>query len=147
VKVFIRSALAMLVTANLVGCATTLPTIEASIPVPASRVLAFNAAGVGNATLTIVRDKSFAGSAVDYLLLIDGVLAARIGYGEYVALHIPAGERIIELRHPSPLVGAVGDSATLRVDPGARYYYRINSDVGQLRLLRTTAESIGSSQP
>jgi hypothetical protein len=38
----------------------------------------------------------------------------------------------------------VGDSTTLRAEPGAVYFYRINADVGMVKLLRTTSEALGS---
>jgi hypothetical protein len=96
--------------------------------------------------VTIARDKSFAGSAVDYRIFLDGRLSAQLAWGEYVVFGVLPGERVIEVRHPSALVGAIGDSATLRADPKGRYFYRINSDLGQIRLLRTTEESLKSAQ-
>lgn len=93
--------------------------------------------------MTVVRDKAFAGSLVAYQVLIDGTVAAKLRSGEMVTLYVGAGDRIIEVRHPSPSIGAIGDSETVRAEAGTSYYFRVNSDLGQIRLLRTTAESMG----
>lgn len=124
------------------GCATTIPTMAELQPTPAERVFANQTRVEGNAELNILRDKAFSGSAIDYRLFVDGRLSAQLAMGEFVILSIPAGERVIEVRHPSSVIGAVGDSATLRAEPNAQYYYRVNSDFGQIRLLRTTADSV-----
>ncbi|MBU2538120.1 MAG: DUF2846 domain-containing protein [Proteobacteria bacterium] len=136
-----RVLILTIVALSVVGCATTVPTMAELQPVPENRVFANQLQTEGNAELAVLRDKSFSGSAVDYRLFVDGKLSAQLAWGEFVIMSLPAGERIIEIRHPSPLVGAIGDSATLRAEPNVTYYYRVNSDSGQIRLLRTTAES------
>lgn len=142
-----RSKILLLCIAALfAGCATTLPAISDLKPIPEDRRFAGRAPVEGGATLTVLRDKSFAGSAVDYRIFVDGQLSAQLAWGEFVLLHIASGERVIEVRHPSALLGAIGDSATLRAEAAGKYFYRINSDLGQIRLLRTTEESVTSSQ-
>lgn len=139
---YLRILLVVLFFTMVTGCATTMPTMAELDPVPAERVFANQARVVGNAELNILRDRAFAGCAIDYRLFVDGRLSAQLAMGEFVVLSIPAGERVIEVRHPNPMIGAIGDSATLRAEPNAQYYYRVNSDLGQIRLLRTTAESV-----
>jgi hypothetical protein len=124
------------------GCATTTPTLSELVPADPARVSFQQAPAADSASLTVARDKAFAGSAVNYLLLIDGRLAAKIATGEFVRFDLPAGEHILEIRHPSATLGAVGDAAVLKAEPAAKYFYRINSDVGVMRLLRTTEASL-----
>lgn len=126
----------------MAGCATTAPKLSELQKIPSEREFAYQIPQPGTASITILRDKAFAGSAVAYKLLVDGTLSAQIRSGEFILLYIPMGERVIEVRHPSARLGAIGDSATVRANSGERYYYRINSDLGQIRLLRTTEESI-----
>lgn len=141
-----RSAMSLVATmAVLSGCATTLPKLSELSPVPPARQLK-QEKSASDATLTIARDKSFAGSLVGYKILLDGHLAAEISAGEFLVLGAAPGERVVEVRHPSALVGSIGDSVTLRAEPKAKYFFRINSDVGQIRLLRTTEESLRSGQ-
>jgi hypothetical protein len=141
----LRALALILASVVLAGCATTLPTIAELKPVAADRRFANPTLGDSGVSLTVLRDKSFAGSAVDYRLFIDGKLSAQLAWGEFVTLPIALGERVIEVSHPSALVGAIGDSATLRAESGGRYFYRINSDLGQIRLLRTIEESTKST--
>lgn len=139
-----RTLFLTLLTATLFigGCATTIPTLSDSKKIPAEKYFAHQNPQQGSASLTVLRDRAFAGSAVDYRLLIDGTLSAQISAGEFATLYIPTGERVIEIRHPSAFIGTAGDSAILRAEENMKYYYRINSDLGQMRLLRTTEASI-----
>jgi hypothetical protein len=132
----------LLATLFIGGCATTIPTLSDSKKITPEKHFAYQNPQQGNASLTVLRDRAFAGSAVDYRLLIDGILSAQISAGEFATLYIPAGERVIEIRHPSAFIGTAGDSATLRAEENMKYYYRINSDLGQMPLLRTTEASI-----
>lgn len=141
-----RLALAALLSSCLAAC-STVPTIDSSRQITADRQLALQAPVADGASVIVLRDRSFSGSLVNYRLLVDGKVAAELGTGEYVTLHVPAGECLLEVRHPSATLGAIGDSQTLRADARARYYYRVNSDIGQIRLLRTTEESILTQQP
>lgn len=92
--------------------------------------------------LIVVRDNAFAGSMVKYQLFIDGFLVAKIGAGEHVELCVESGYRLIELKHPLPMIGAIGDSVEIQVHPSRKYAFRINSDLGIIRLLRTTTPQI-----
>ncbi len=140
-----RNILGLLILVVLLGtggCATTVPTMAELQPAPENKIFANQVRTEGNAEVSVLRDKSFSGSVVDYRLLVDGKLSAQLAWGEFVVLSLPAGDRVIEVRHPSALVGSIGDSTTLRAEPNGKYYYRINSDHGQIRLLRTTVESV-----
>lgn len=136
-----RAVLAVLLSASVAAC-STVPTIDTSKQIASDRQLALQAPVPDGASVIVLRDRSFVGSMVNYRLLVDGKVAAELGTGEYVTLHVPPGERLLEVRHPSTLIGAIGDSNTLRAESGTRYYYRVNSDIGQVRLLRTTEDSI-----
>ncbi len=138
-----RSSLYLLFVGILfTGCATTLPTISELEQVPEERRFAHQTSKEGGAVLTVLRDKAFTGGGVDYRLFVDGKLSAQLAWGEFVVLYVLPGERVIEVRHPSALLGAIGDSTTLRAEPDGKYFYRINSDIGQIRILRTTEDSI-----
>lgn len=139
-----RILLSAALIAVLSGCATTVPTTAELKPTPLERITANKAKEPDSATLTILRDKGFVGSAIDWRILVDGTPTAQIAWGEFAVLYVKPGERIIEVRHPSPTIGMVGDSTTLRAEPGAVYFYRINADVGMVKLLRTTSEALGS---
>lgn len=139
---YVRVLILIIAAVAVVGCATTVPTMSELQPIPENRIFANQLRADGNAELSIFRDKSFSGSAIDYRIFIDGELSAQLAWGEFVFLSLPAGEHVIEVRHPSTLIGAIGDSTTLRAESNAQYYYRVNSDAGQIRLLRTTVESI-----
>jgi len=137
------AAVVVVAALSLAGCATTTPTISESKSAPSDRILAFASADAGDVRLIVVRDKAFAGSAVAYQVLIDGTVSAKLRAGEMATFHVHAGDRILEVRHPSATFGAIGDSDAIRTEAGSSYYSRINSDLGQIRLLRTTAESMG----
>lgn len=140
-----RLAAAIIAAALVSGCATTAPMLSELRPAPPTREYAFRTPKAGNdAMLTVLRDSAFAGSAVAYHLIVNGELAARIRAGEFVRLYVPSGDVVIEVRHPSAHFGAIGDSASLTAEPRGRYFYRINSDLGQIKLLRTTASSVGA---
>lgn len=134
--------LAVLVLVTGSGCATSVPTMSELRLVPAARTFAAaQSRSPGAATITVMRDKAFAGGAVDYQLLLDGELIARIGRGEYVVALAEPGERVLEVRHPAETWGTPGDSQSWRLEPAGDYYFRINSDVGLMRLVRTTRSS------
>lgn len=140
-----KTCLAALLLVVLTGCATTVPTTADLIPTPPDRITANKAKQPDSATITILRDKAFVASAIDWRILVDGALSAQVAWGEFAVLYLKPGERVIEVRHPSPTIGMIGDSTTLRAEPGAAYFYRINADVGMVKLLRTTSEAIGAS--
>lgn len=123
------------------GCATTVPKMADLTPVADDRRFSNQTPADGNVVVIVLRDKAFAGGGVNYRLLIDGKLAAKVAAGEFVVLYVSPGEHVIEVRHPSALLGAIGDSSTLRAEANVKYFYRINSDLGQIRLLRTTEDS------
>lgn len=126
--------------AVLVACSST-PRQAELTPAAQARVFLLQDKLPGSASVTLLRDKAFWGAGVNYRVLVDGAIAADLGWGEWVSFQLQPGERLIELRHPSPTMGAVGDSATLNAQPNGHYFYRINSELGQMRLLRTTEAS------
>jgi hypothetical protein len=128
--------------ASLVGCASLTPTIPESTLTPPERRLALQQKADDSASLFVIRDRAMAGGARDYELLIDGALAAKISAGEYVQLYLSPGERLLEVRPPQLLgLGVPGDGVTIRAEPAAEYFFRINSDGMSVRLLRTTKQS------
>jgi DNA-directed RNA polymerase subunit H (RpoH/RPB5) len=124
----------------LAGC-TTLPTINGTDPIPANRLFALQTETPGAAAVTIIRDSSFAGSAIRYRVLIDGMLAAMIWTGERATFYVQPGEHVIEVQHPDSGLGAIGDSDAVQAVASGRYFYRVNSDLGMIKLLRTTVVS------
>jgi hypothetical protein len=125
----------------LVGC-STLPTVSDTTPVPTDRMRTpFASPTQESAKLVLLRDTSAAGGMVAYVIIVNGTEAARIRTGERAELYVPQGDTLIEIRHPSVHFGAAGDSATLTAKPGMAYFFRINSDLGQIKLLRTSESS------
>ncbi len=138
------AALAVLVAA-LTGCATSTPRLSDLKPIEDDRRLSFGSPVENGASITFLRLQSFAGSAANYQLLIDGETGARLAFGEHVTLFVKSGERIIEVRGPELLgMGGIADSTTLMADPGGKYFYRIASDIGKIQLLRTTEQSVAA---
>lgn len=135
-----KTTILALALALFAGC-TTLPTVNGTKPIPANRTFALQAEAPGTAAITIIRDSSFAGSAIRYRVLIDGVLAAMIWTGERGTFYVPPGEHVIEVQHPDSGIGAIGDSDAVQATTAGRYFYRVNSDVGMIKLLRTTEVS------
>lgn len=125
------------------GCANVTPRMQSLPQSPSDRLGAFRSPTEGSAEVHVMRPMTFVGIAINHQLSLDGQLVAAIGSGERVTLYVPPGEHLLELRHPSQILGATGDSASFTATSGGRYFFVINSDLGSMRLLRTTAGAVG----
>lgn len=108
----------------------------ANRPVPAERIFWHPPAAGGQApaTLHIVRDYRFRGSALPLTVTIDGQAAVSIGSGENVMLHVPPGTRSIALIYRGQQAQAPASTASTRallhsgltVDLSGGKYHQIN---------------------
>jgi hypothetical protein len=80
---------------GLAGCATHAPRPSEIREAPTDRVFAFHGAAAGDATLVVTRDMGFAGSGCYMGVFVDGKEAAKLGTGERVTLHVPAGHHVL----------------------------------------------------
>jgi len=135
----------IIVLANiLAGCATSnYPPVSEFKPTPQERLFATHESSGNEAIVTVLRVAIMPGSLMNYHLLVDGKLAAKIGNGEFADLYVKPGERIIEIRHPHETMGFLGNSVALNAEPNERYFYYLHLNAGQLVLMRTTGESVG----
>jgi len=81
--------------AALLSACATRPTPVAEVqPIPADRVVAFEAADAGadSARLTFIRDKGMINSGCYAGLYINGTLAGRVGTSETATFTVPSGE-------------------------------------------------------
>ena len=134
---------AALACAVLAGCATSAVPVADAVPVPADRVLAFRSPSDGKATLVVIRDRGFAGSACFSSFAVNGVLAARIGPSERVELIVPAGELLLRVGRDPQGSGlcAMNEQWVQRetiLRPGERKTFRLSlSANGQMDVMRT----------
>ena len=90
-----KQALAALTALALAGCATQAPKQSQIKPVPADRVLAYQSAGDGDATIIVTRDVGFTGGGCFAGLYLDGTLVAKLDTGERASLYVPSGRHVI----------------------------------------------------
>lgn len=139
-----KSALILASVLSIQGCAATIPRIDKSMPVPAARIKIAESAAENRATVVVVRNNSFAGGGVGYELVLDGKPAAKIGSGEFTTFLVEPGQHLLEVRHPSQSLGAIGDSKSIDAKDRAAYYFYIASDLGQIKLIQTTGSALGA---
>lgn len=140
-----RKTWSLLLLALLVsGCATTPVPISAAKQAPTDRVLAFQiAAGDKTATVTVIRDEGFIGSACYYAVHINRVLAARLDVAEFARFYVEPGEILLRAgRDPEGggLCGVDLDNWTQRetfLKPGEQKSFRLSIDLnGKLDIHR-----------
>ncbi|MFK0093283.1 hypothetical protein [Pseudomonas sp. NPDC090592] len=125
--------------ALLSGCATSpIPSSQAD-PVPASRLLAFQATpSTPYGTLVVTRDSGFTGSACNTILYIDGQKSAEIASGESARFYLAPGERIVGVNSTTLCGGGLKERAFV-LDAGATKKYRISIDTSMSMDLSPTA--------
>lgn len=128
----------------LMACASTTPTISNTQPVPASEIVAYQTPSATTGAVHIFRDEAFAGGARRFLFLVDNKQILTIGVGERVTLHLPEGDRFLEVKLSGPqFLVTPGESLLLGVKAGSDYYFRINSDGSSIRLHRVAPAAVG----
>lgn len=125
--------------ALLSGCATSpVPSSQAD-PVPAGRLLAFQATPPSPyGTLVVTRDSGFTGSACNTILYIDGKKAAEIASGESAKFYLEPGERIVGVNSTTLCGGGLKERSFV-LDAGATKKYRISIDTSMSMDLSPTA--------
>lgn len=118
------------------GCATTPVPISAAKQAPTDRVLGFQiAAGDKTATLTVIRDEGFVGSACYTAVYINRVLAARLDVAEFVRFYVDPGEIVLRAGWDPQGEGLCGfsqDNWTQRetfLKPGEQKSFRLSIDI------------------
>jgi len=131
--------------AFLAGCATTPVPLSQASQAPPERVLAFqNRPSDDAASITVVRDEGFIGSACFYAVHVNRTLAARLGVAESARFFVTPGEILLRVgRDPlaSGLCGSDQDNWTQRetvLRPGESKAFRVSIDSnGKLDVQRT----------
>jgi len=141
-----RILVGTLAVALLAGCSTAPVSSGDASLVPESRVLGYQAAVNGGATLVVTRDTGWmAGGGCYAAVLLDGRVAARMGTGEIVKLHVPSGRHIVGISGDAEGGGMCGmqvgqpvkESAT-DLKPGETQKYRISGDTNGLDIRPTS---------
>ncbi len=127
-----------------VACATTPTPRSQATPVPANRLMGFQAPEADSGNLIVTRDQGYLGSGCFYALSINGALAARMDVGESARFFVPPGELLLRVgRDPQgrSLCGVGQDDWTQResfVKPGETKYFRLSIDAnGKTDIQRT----------
>ncbi len=117
----------------LAGCASWKPAPEDVKPVPAERLLGYQAALERGGQLTVSRDVGGMGSGCYVAVLVDRKVAARIGVGEQVRFQVPGGTRVLsigidEMDDTLCGMGRLRRELAVKVSPGSQQNFRIISD-------------------
>ena len=124
---------AVLLLLLLAGCASWKPAPEDVKPVPAERLLGYQAALERGGQLTVSRDVGGMGSGCYVAVLVDRKVAARIGVGEQVRFQVPGGTRVLsigidEMDDTLCGMGRLRRELAVKVSPGSQQNFRIISD-------------------
>lgn len=88
--------LATIAVATLAGCMPTKPASPDEVKsTPAGRVLAFQNASDGDATIVVTRDVGWVGHGCQAAVYLDGAIVAKMEPGERAMLHVPSGDHVI----------------------------------------------------
>lgn len=117
----------VLVILSLIGCATQPVTIDKSLLVPASRMLApqWMAQGAYSGSLIIKRDSGFMGSACNVRVFIDAVPVADLAPSEKVELFVALGEHIVGVASTGMFCGGGASEAAVVIIPERQRILRI----------------------
>ena len=124
-----KTALALVLAALFVGCATSPVRVAQARPVPADRLLSgFRAVAQpssSTAKIIVVRDAGILGAGAPAKLLVDGAPVARLWPGERVQFFPSAGDHILGVKPDPQLMGALSETSA-SVTAGRTYYFRIS---------------------
>ncbi|MBU0807231.1 MAG: 3-isopropylmalate dehydratase [Gammaproteobacteria bacterium] len=117
----------------LAGCSSWKPAPEDIKPVPAERLLGYQATLGQGGELRVNRDFGGMGSGCYVAVLVDRTVAARIGVGEQVRFQVPSGTRVLsigidEMDDTLCGKGRLRRELAVKVQPGSQQDFRIVSD-------------------
>lgn len=117
----------------LVGCSSWQPAPEDIKPVPAERLLGYQAALERGGQLSVKRDVGGMGGGCYVAVLVDRTVAARMGVGEQVRFQVPVGTRVLSIgidKMDDTLcgMGRLRRELAVKVEPGSQQDFRIVSD-------------------
>ncbi len=136
---------ALLLALLLGGCATTPVPISKAKQAPPDRVLAFQISGGDKtATVTVIRDEGYTGSACYFAVYINQVLAARLDVAEFAQFYVEPGEILLRAGGDPQGIGLcafASDMWTQRetfLKPGEQKSFRLSFDTsGKFDIQRT----------
>ncbi|MDM8349371.1 3-isopropylmalate dehydratase [Pseudomonas sp. sp1636] len=79
----------------LAGCSSFQAASDKVSAVPGERLLAYQQPVEGSGLIVVNRDLGMLGGGCYVAVLVDRQVAARIGIGEQVRFHVPAGNRVV----------------------------------------------------
>lgn len=135
---------------SLMTACASLETSMNSTPVPQSRMFESSDKSETKSTqLTIIRDRSIAGSVCYYAIYIDGKLVSRIGNSEKATFNLEPGERKIQItrdKQGEGLCSSGDDETTVNVNfgPNEKRFYRLSQNMAgspNLQVLDVPSES------
>lgn len=117
----------------LAGCSSWKPAPEDVKPVPADRLLGYQAPLGQGGQLQVNRDFGGMGGGCYVAVLVDRKVAARIGVGEQVRFQVPVGTRVLsigidEMDDTLCGMGRLRRELAVKVEPGSQQNFRIVSD-------------------
>lgn len=117
----------------LAGCSSWKPAPEDVKPVPADRLLGYQAPLGQGGQLQVNRDFGGMGGGCYVAVLVDRKVAARIGVGEQVRFQVPVGTRVLsigidEMDDTLCGMGRLRRELAVKVEPGSMQNFRIVSD-------------------
>ncbi|SFP85797.1 3-isopropylmalate dehydratase [Pseudomonas borbori] len=117
----------------LAGCSSFQADPEKVTAVPAERLLAYQQPVAGSGLVVVDRDLGMLGGGCYVAVLVDRQVAARIGIGEQVRLHVPPGNRVVGIgidRADDSLCGKgrLRRELAVRVEEGESQHLRIVSE-------------------
>jgi hypothetical protein len=125
--------MAAVVYGTLSACATEPISSDAATPVTAENRLLYLHESADTVPITIVRDQGVLGGMFAVKLLVNDAVAAHVGNGEKVTLHMPPGEYVLgAVMGFSPLV-----EIEANVQQGRPRSYRIGIHPNGVSLSRT----------
>ena len=117
----------------LAGCSSWKAAPEDIRPVPAERLLGYQAPLSAGGELIVTRDFGGMGGGCYVAVLVDRTVAARIGVGEQVLFHVPTGTRVLsigidEMDDTLCGMGRLRRELAVKVQPDSQQNFRIVSD-------------------
>lgn len=114
---------------SLSACATTPLTLNQTVPVPESRILArqFLSETSNSGSLVVKRDSGFMGSACTIRVFVDAVAVADLNPAEKIELFVALGEHSVVATATSSICGGGTSEAAVVIMPERQRILRIAS--------------------
>ncbi|MDE1164789.1 MAG: 3-isopropylmalate dehydratase [Pseudomonas sp.] len=115
------------------GCSSYRAAADKVAPVPADRLLGYQAPLDNAGQIVVNRDLGMLGGGCYVAVLIDRQVVARIGTGEVVRFTVPTGRRVVGIGVDSQDTtlcsqGRLNQFMTVQLDPGQTQSFRIVSE-------------------